>query len=129
MTQVGLCPKCLGRMRIDGNDLACTNCDKRIPLLGTPRVPYVQQETSVEAAGHQAASGKAGTDEVRVLTYLKRNALFGGATDDEIEANLGMIHQTASARRRGLVIKGLVAETEIRRNTRSGRKAIVWRAT
>jgi len=49
-----------------------------------------------------------------------------GATDDEIEAALGLKHQTASAARRGLVIAGLVRDSGQVRNTRSGRKATVW---
>lgn len=51
-----------------------------------------------------------------------------GATDDEIEQGLDMRHQTASARRRELVLAGRVVErrTLPRRTTRSGRSAQVW---
>lgn len=49
-----------------------------------------------------------------------------GATDDEMEIYLDMRHQTASARRRDLVIAGLVKESGERRKTRSGRTANVW---
>lgn len=35
-------------------------------------------------------------------------------------------HQTASARVRGLVLRGRVKDSGKRRDTRSGRKATVW---
>ena len=50
----------------------------------------------------------------------------GGATCDEVESDIGMIHQSASARIRGLVKMGLLRESGSRRKTRRGRLAIVW---
>lgn len=50
-----------------------------------------------------------------------------GATDDEIELALGLRHQSASARRRELVLLG-VLERVGTRPTRSGRQAVIWRA-
>jgi hypothetical protein len=53
-----------------------------------------------------------------------------GMTDDEIEQATGLSHQTASARRRGLVLKQrVVPDGERSRPTRSGRRAQVWLAT
>lgn len=49
-----------------------------------------------------------------------------GWTDDELERWLGLPHQTVSARRRELVLKGLIEDSGERRKTRSGRKAVVW---
>jgi hypothetical protein len=49
-----------------------------------------------------------------------------GATDDEIEQALQLRHQTASARRRTLVLKGCVVDSERERRTRSRRWASVW---
>ncbi len=49
-----------------------------------------------------------------------------GLTDDEIEVVTGMRHQTASARRRELVLGGKVQDSGGRRRTRSGRGATVW---
>lgn len=54
------------------------------------------------------------------------NASLNGATDDEIEQRTGLRHQTASARRRELVLLGEVRDSGERRATRSGRKAVVW---
>ena len=51
-----------------------------------------------------------------------------GKTCDEIEALLGLSHQTVSARVRDLVKADRVYDTGERRATRSGRKAIVWAA-
>jgi hypothetical protein len=58
--------------------------------------------------------------------YLILNAGAHGATDDEIEYNTGLRHQTASARRRELVILGKIKDSGRRRLTRSGRRATVW---
>lgn len=50
-----------------------------------------------------------------------------GLTDDQIEAICNLPHQTASARRRELVLAGLVYDSGERRKTRTGRSAAVWR--
>lgn len=49
-----------------------------------------------------------------------------GSTDDEIERALKLRHQTVSARRRELVLLGLVVKTDGRRRTSSGRTAGVY---
>jgi transcription initiation factor IIE alpha subunit len=86
-------------------------------------VPYSDLDTSLEAARSYAEH--ASTDSTRVLRVIR---FLGdhGATDDEIEQALGMPHQTASARRRDLVIAGMVVDSGLRRRTRSGRNAKVW---
>ena len=63
--------------------------------------------------------------ETEVFNFLKKRGTKG-ATDDEIERHLNMRHQTASARRRTLVLKGRVSDSERERRTRSGRWATVW---
>ena len=50
----------------------------------------------------------------------------GGMTDKEIEAATGLSHESASARRRGLVLRGLVMESGHVRLTPSHRWANVW---
>lgn len=62
---------------------------------------------------------------VRVFGFIMASGR-NGATDDEMEAELGMRHQTVSARRRELVLKGLVRDSGSKRDTRSGRSATVW---
>lgn len=93
-------------------------------LKAPPVVPSCDRDTSLEAAHHQARSGRATSDERRVYEALVASA--DGLTDDQVEILLAMRHQTASARRRGLVLKGLVEDSGRRRKTSSGRLAIVW---
>lgn len=60
-----------------------------------------------------------------ILTYSGAG-WWHGATDDEIEQDLDLIHQTVSARRRELVLLGKVVDSGRTRPTRSGRQATVW---
>lgn len=88
--------------------------------------PYVRgSETSFAAA--LSVSDKVRGDALRVLEAL-RKAGEHGATVDEIERDLGMLHQTAGARMRGLVLAGFVRDSGRQRPTRSGRAAVVWEA-
>lgn len=64
---------------------------------------------------------------LEVLEFLRARG-ERGATDDEIERALTLSHQSASARRRELVIMDLAYDSGHRRRTRSGRTATVWRA-
>ncbi len=80
-------------------------------------------KTSKEAA--KSIEEKAPTLRQQVHELIKARGLFG-ATDAEVEASLGMRHQTASARRRELVLKGLAKDSGAKRLTGSGRKATVW---
>lgn len=88
--------------------------------------PYVGASDTSKAAAKSLA-GKLGRLEHMVLEHIKAQGVRG-ATDDEIECALQLRHQTASARRRTLVIKGLVVESGRERKTRSGRWASVWAA-
>lgn len=86
--------------------------------------PYVSGSDTSEAAA-EAKLPTAETDAARVLDLIRARGSHG-ATDDEVEATLGMLHQNASARRRGLFLQGHVVDSGARRMTRSGRKATVW---
>ena len=66
-----------------------------------------------------------GKMETWVFGFIKKQG-FDGATDDDLERCLGMRHQTASARRRTLELKGLIVKTDRTRPTRSGRQAAVY---
>lgn len=86
--------------------------------------PYVRgSETSKAAA--ESVVPVLGRHEGMVLDLIRAAGELG-ATDDEIEVATGLRHQTASARRRGLVLKGRVRDSGDTRNTRSGCKAVVW---
>lgn len=93
-------------------------------------------ETSHDAAMSMLPS--AGTLRRRVYDFLHESGsvveahamgevlILGGAIDEEIEEALDLKHQTASARRRELVLAGLVRDSGQRRRTSSGRRAVVW---
>ena len=78
--------------------------------------------TSGEAA--DSVEHSAGSQRARVKAYIAGRA--DGATDDDAEVALGLAHQTVSARRRELVLEGLI-EAVGYRLTRRGRRAQVWR--
>ena len=86
-------------------------------------LPHNRRDTSIAAA--RDAEPNAGTDAHIALELIRYRGEFG-LTDDELEVMSAMRHQTASARRRGLVLKGLVRDSGQRRPTRSGSMAIVW---
>lgn len=79
--------------------------------------------TSAEAA--RSIVGAVGRLQALVLEVLVARGNIG-ATDDELEVRLGLKHQTVSARRRELVLKGLARNSGSKRPTRSGRPAAVW---
>ena len=105
--------KCKGQQVLPGFDEP-----KREPL------PFVRESATSRAAAESMLI-RAPTDEGSVWRYLLWEA-ERGATDDEIEIQLDLLHQTASARRRGLVRKKVVVDSGMTRKTRSGRSAIVW---
>ncbi len=85
--------------------------------------PYVGQKTSRYAA--MAIMPFLGRLENLVLNFIA-GSQGRGATCDEVERYLGMPHQTASARIRGLVKKDKIIGSDHTRKTRTGRKAMVW---
>lgn len=93
---------------------------RRKPYNGEP--PFVAESSTSKAAADEMKP-TAGTLRSRVLEYVLKH---GDATDDEIEQGLDLRHQTASARRRELVLGGQLVDTGRRRQTRSGRSATVW---
>lgn len=80
------------------------------------------------STSHEAALGKEESfrqDEAKILALLKAVG-ERGATDFEIETATGLRQSSASARRNGLVKKGLVRDSGLKRKTRTRRFAIVW---
>lgn len=105
---------------------ACPTCTPEGYRLygGTP--PHVAGDDTSTAAA-EAIRPSVGTMRARVLEVLTAMATFGdGHTDDELETITGFSHQSVSARRRELVLDGLVVDSGERRKTRSGRSAKVW---
>lgn len=91
------------------------------PYGGLP--PHEDTGTSL-AAAHSMADA-APSIRARVYAEIDGSGMLG-ITDDELEMTLRMRHQTVSARRRELVLLGLVQDSGCVRKTRSGRKATVW---
>jgi hypothetical protein len=86
--------------------------------------PFVSGSDTSEAAA-ESIKPSSSTLRFKVLTFIKEAGLQG-ATDDEVEVALDLRHQTASARRRELVLSGHIRDSGSRRPTRSGRGATVW---
>lgn len=87
-------------------------------------LPYVvSSDTSKSAAKNEAT--KAVSDNEKILELFQAVGPTG-LTDREIESALNLRQSTASARRRGLVLAGLVKDSGGYRTTPSGNKAAVW---
>lgn len=86
--------------------------------------PFVSGSDTSRAA---AESVEESLENLRTLV-LKRIRRSGkrGMTCDEVEVQLDLRHQTASARVRELFVKGQIIDSGERRTTRSGRAAVVW---
>lgn len=96
--------------------------DNPYPPNGVPRV--AGSDTS-EAAANSLSGSTLNRLESQVFTAIASRGAQG-VTDDELELMTGLRHQTVSARRRTLVLKQLICDSERRRPTRSGRPAVVW---
>lgn len=104
----------------------CGNCGY-LPLFANgPKVDT--QQTSREAL--ESIQDALPNQEQEVRDFIASRAQ--GATDDEVEEGCGLSHQSASARRNGLMRKGKVRVMldgkgkPVKRATRSGRAALVW---
>jgi hypothetical protein len=87
--------------------------------------PHVGTDTSLDAA--KSIRGDASRLRSIVLRAIRARGPQG-ATCDEIETELNMRHQTASARIRELVLAGHVVDSQQQRKTRSNRNAVVYLA-
>lgn len=97
-----------------------------VPIAKPRRVrSYMPPETSLEA--HRSQKDKAPADGTRILETIAKAHVIG-CTCDEVETMLQFSHQTASARIRDLAKAHLIRDSGLRRKTRTGRTATVWRA-
>lgn len=96
-------------------------------MTGTELPPH-QRHSDTSRAAAEAVEPKAATLRRRVLEYL-RSVHPDGATDNEIQAALGMDPNTQRPRRVELVTMRLVRDSGQTRPTPSGRRAVVWEAT
>ena len=89
------------------------------------RLPFqAHSETSRQAA--EQAEKPAGRQRVLVLRAL-HDAGSEGLTDEQIQERTGLSPNSARPRRVELVQAGMVFDSAVRRETRSGTKAVVWR--
>lgn len=86
------------------------------------QLPHNGTDTSIAAALSKASSAQ--IDRERVYEFVAARGVFG-ATCDEAEVALGMTHQSCSPRFNELAKTDLEV-SELRRPTRSGRKARVY---
>jgi len=82
------------------------------------------QRTSVMAA--EKALPRSGTKRRMVYDFIERCGIRG-ATDDEIEATLGIDGNTVRPTRGGLVEDGFIINTGTTRKNKHGNECIVWR--
>lgn len=88
-------------------------------------VRHDARPTSASAAS--MAFPRSGTQRMRVLAAI--SARHGGATDDDVIASTGMLHQSVGPRRLELERGGWIEDSGRRRKTRMGNDAIVWELT
>jgi hypothetical protein len=74
-----------------------------------------------------AVNSKTATVRARVLDFI--TGARDGATQDEVSAKLNLLHQSASARIREMVLMGQLRDSGRRRLTRYGKSARVYEAT
>ena len=88
--------------------------------------PYQRHsETSIDAADKiSSASGKL---RKQVYMYIRLCGI-DGATDEEIQMALSMEGSTKRPRRVELFNDALIVDSGRKRNTKSGRSAVVWMA-
>jgi hypothetical protein len=81
--------------------------------------------SSAETSRDARASIDAGQLRARVLAGIKASGNVG-RTCDELEMELGLPHQTCSARVYELAKRGEITDSRRTRKTRNDRAAVVW---
>lgn len=85
-----------------------------------------QSHSATSCAAAEAIEPKAGTLRAIVLAFLRTQS--EGATDEQMQVELGIGPSTQRPRRIELVRAGLVEDSGGTRPTTTGCKATVWRA-
>lgn len=96
--------------------------------MGGPRYPDEAGYSNETTSRNAAHSIRDQLGKMRRLVYdvIAARGPGDGLTDEEVEGITGMRHQSASARRRELVLKGWLRDSGRTRMNNSGRPAIVW---
>ncbi len=93
-----------------------------------PWRPGFEGGSDTSKAAAESMQESSATIRERVYRYIK-NRGPQGATSEECETALNLRHQTASARIRELAMMLRIIDSVTRRETRSGRLAVVWVTT
>ena len=101
---------------------------KEIPALDRPAVAISNNAPETSQAAGVRAKGHSGEQRKKIQFWIKWASKLEskGMTADEISMLLEYPAQSVSARINGLHKDGWIVDTGLRRNTRYGRKAIVW---
>ena len=94
----------------------------RSPYIPTP---YARTSETSKAAAESIAEA---APAIRKRIHERIAESLNGMTCDEVEAAMGLSHQTASARVHELRKLGMLLDVGEKRPTRSGRNATVWYA-
>jgi hypothetical protein len=97
-----------------------------MPYTAKAHIPYLTHSATSAQAAEQVEQTSSDSHRWLIRHHIK--ACPDGATCDEVEIALRLRHQTASARIRDLVLDGLLFDSGVRRETRSGAKARVYSA-
>lgn len=121
-------PGCTGKVEgVQSRPARCQNCGSFDSMVeSAPQVataPYVRDSPTSKAAA-KSIEHRMNSDAERVFDFIAGKGAYG-ATCDWTEHELGMSHQTTSARIRQLLDEGRLTRTARARPTRSGRSASV----
>ena len=127
------------RLFTNGDDLASSDLARAVSALDEyldehldSRGAHNNQQTSIDAAMNPPMLGSVRRriiDEIRACHTLGSFAVEEGLTDDQLERRLHRSHTTVSSARNWLVNAGWLTDSRFRRNTPTGREAIVWTLT
>lgn len=94
-------------------------------------MPYVGQSATSEAAANSQATRAATKREIVYFKIREATMMIhsnGGMTDDELQVALSMNPSTQRPRRVELLAMRLIVDSGLKRRTRSGELAVVWRS-
>jgi hypothetical protein len=107
----------------------CSQAGERTrPAIDTPKVALAKYAPDTSRAAAKQAKPKSGKQREVVLFWIRwaGKCEAKGMTCDEVAVLLDLPAQSVSARINGLHNDDYIVDSGIRRNTRYGRKAIVW---
>ena len=108
----------------DLDDLEATPIVDEAGAFG-PNSPDTSRTAAAMAKPRSGSVRRRIVDEIRI-SEARRDPWVGGLTDDELELITLRKHTTISAARNSLVEAGWLEDSSYRRDTTSGRPAIVW---